>query len=80
MAAASPPPSPPLTMPIPPPAVLYRLEAGHWQLQGARSVWVEPQSIPQRVSVEPLVPSRQVWIGDRWILVPEHFANTEIPR
>ena len=80
VAPASPPLSPPPTMLTPPPAVLYRLEPGHWQLQGARSVWVEAQSIPQPVSVEPLVPSRQVWNGDRWILVPEHFVNTEIPR
>ena len=80
VAPASPPLSPPPTMLTPPPAVLYRLEPGHWQLQGARSAWVEAQSIPQPVSVEPLVPSRQVWNGNRWILVPEHFVNTEIPR
>ena len=67
--AQSMPPAPP------PPAVLYRLFPGHWQLRGAESVWVEPQSVPQPVSVETIVPSREIWNGDRWVLVPEHFTG-----
>ena len=66
--------------PLPPTAsVLYRLDPGHWQLRGAQSVWVDPQTIPQPVSVQPVVAPREVWNGDRWILVPEHFAGTETP-
>ena len=66
--------------PLPPPAsVLYRLDPGHWQLRGAQSVWVEAQTIPQPVSVQPVVAPREVWNGDRWVLVPEHFAGTETP-
>lgn len=61
--------------PPPPPAVLYRLEPGHWQLHGAESVWIEPQTMLQPVSVRPIVPARQVWTGDKWVFVPEHFAG-----
>ncbi len=64
----------------PPPSVLYRLEPGHWQLRRAESVWIAPQTVPQPVSVQPVVASREVWNGDRWVLVPEHFAGTEIAR
>lgn len=67
--AQSMPPAPP------PPAVLYRLLPGHWQLRGAESVWVEPQSVPQPVSVETIVPSREIWNSDRWVPVPEHFTG-----
>lgn len=70
-------PYPVTAAPSPPAAVLYRLEPGHWQLRGAQSVWVEPQTVPQPVSVQPLVPPREVWNGDRWVLVPEHFAGME---
>lgn len=75
-------PAPPVDLPPmpPPPAVLYRSEPGRWQLHGAQSVWIEPQAVPQPVSVRPVVPSREVWNGDRWVLVPEHFAGTEIAR
>jgi len=64
----------------PPPSVLYRLEPGHWQLRGAESVWIAPQTVPQPVSVQPVLASREVWNGDRWVLVPDHFASTEIAR
>lgn len=64
----------------PPPSVLYRLEPGRWQLRGAESVWIAPQTVPQPVSVQPVLASREVWNGDRWVLVPEHFAGTEIAR
>lgn len=68
-----------LLPPIPPaPAILYRLDPGHWQLHGATSVWIEPQSVPQPVSTLPVVASREVWNGDKWVVVPEHFAGTEI--
>lgn len=60
------------------PTSLYRLEPGHWQLQGAESVWVPPQSVPQPVSVQPIVSARRVWDGDRWVLVPEHFAGSDV--
>lgn len=60
------------------PAVLYRLDPGHWQLHGATSVWIEPQSVPQPVTTLPVVASREVWNGDKWVVVPEHFAGTEI--
>ncbi len=64
----------------PPPSVLYRLEPGHWRLRGAESVWIAPQTLPQPVSIQPVLASREVWYGDRWELVPEHFAGTEIAR
>ena len=70
----------PAFAPSRPPAALYRLEPGHWQLREAQSVWVEPQTVLQPVSVEPVVPAREVWNGDRWVLAPEHFADTETAR
>ena len=68
----------PSAHPTPAPAILYRLDPGHWQLQGATSVWADPQSVPQPVSTLPVVASREVWNGDKWVVVPEHFAGTEI--
>ena len=66
-------------IPTPPaPTILYRLDPGHWQLHGAASVWVDPQSVPQPVSTLPVVAAREVWNGDKWVVVPEHFAGTEI--
>ncbi len=64
--------------PTPAPAILYRLDPGHWQLHGSTSVWIEPQSVPQPVSTLPVVAAREVWNGDKWVVVPEHFAGTEI--
>ena len=32
-----------------PPPELWRLEPGHWQWSGPKSVWVNPQIVPQRV-------------------------------
>ena len=70
--------STPSAQPTPAPAILYRLDPGHWQLHGAASVWVDPQSVPQPVSTLPVVAAREVWNGDKWVVVPEHFAGTEI--
>lgn len=75
---AQPAPYPVATTLPPPAAVLYRLEPGHWQLRRAQSVWVEAQTVPQPVSVQPVLAPREVWNGDRWVFVPEHFAGTEI--
>lgn len=72
------PPPFPMQAPIPAatqPSILYRLDPGHWQLRGSDSVWVEPQSIPQPVSTEGIIPAREVWNGERWIFVPEHFTG-----
>lgn len=77
--AAAPPAAPPAIViaarPPPPPAALYRLEPGHWHLHDAESVWIEPQTVLQPVSIQPIAPARQVWTGDKWVFVPEHFIG-----
>lgn len=76
------PPAPPLVEyappvpvgPPPPPPVTYALVPGHWQLQGARYVWIPPDRVPRLVVDRVLVPNHYVWRGGRWVFVPQHYA------
>jgi hypothetical protein len=73
--ARSPPPVLAAILPPPPPEMLYRQLPGHWQLEGARSVWVEPERKPSPVELRPVVPGTRVWNGDRWVFDPPHFVR-----
>jgi len=66
--AAIPAPAPPV------PAVTYALLPGHWQLDGARYVWVPPETSGRRVEDRPFVQGRYVWRGGAWTWVPSHFG------
>ena len=45
-----------VTLPPPdPPPVTYALLPGHWQLEGARYVWMPPETALRRVEARPLV-------------------------
>jgi WXXGXW repeat (2 copies) len=57
------------------PAVTYALLPGHWQLQGARYVWVPPEIALRRVEPRPLVEGRYVWRDGEWHWVPAHFEG-----
>jgi hypothetical protein len=72
-----------VTTPSPPPApsaqpassqaiVTYALLPGHWQLQGARYIWVLPETIPRPVAYWRFVEGRYVWRGGEWVWVPAH--------
>ncbi len=68
--------APALVRPPPAPPATYALLPGHWQLRGARSVWVPPETRLRRVETRPFVPGRYVWRDGRWIWVPSHYANS----
>lgn len=61
--------------PLPPSTVTYALLPGHWQLKGARFVWVPPETTPRLVATRRLVPNESVWEGGRWVFVPSHYAS-----
>jgi hypothetical protein len=66
--AAIPAPAPPV------PTVTYALLPGHWQLDGARYVWVPPDTSLRRVEDRPFVQGHYVWRGGEWTWVPRHFG------
>jgi len=66
--AAIPAPAPPA------PTVTYALLPGHWQLAGARYVWVPPETSLRWVEDRPFVQGRYVWRGGAWRWVPSHFG------
>ena len=62
--------------PAPPvPTVTYALLPGHWQLDGARYVWVPPETVLRRVEDRPFVQGRYVWRRGAWTWVPGHFGT-----
>ena len=62
--------------PAPPvPTVTYALLPGHWQLDGARYVWVPPETVLRRVDDRPFVQGRYVWRRGAWTWVPGHFGT-----
>lgn len=67
-AAVVPAPAPPV------PTVTYTLLPGHWQLDGARYVWVPPETSLRRVEDRPFVQGHYVWRGGAWTWVPSHFG------
>ena len=66
--AAIPAPAPPV------PTVTYALLPGHWQLAGARYVWVPPETSLRRVEDRPFVQGHYVWRGGAWTWTPSHFG------
>ncbi len=60
---------------VPPsaPTVTYALLPGHWALDGARWLWVPPETVPRRVVPADLVQGRYVWRGGRYVWVPTHY-------
>jgi hypothetical protein len=58
----------------PVPTVTYALLPGHWQLDGARYVWVPPETSLRPVEDRPFVQGRYVWRGGAWTWVPSHFG------
>lgn len=59
--------------PLPPP-ISYALLPGHWQLDGARYVWVPPDRIQRRAVDRALLPNQYDWRDGRWVFVPQHGA------
>ena len=50
------------------------LRPGHWALQGARSVWVPPETVLRRVQSVALIQGRYVWRNGAYVWVPTHYA------
>jgi len=74
--AVTPSPVADVTLPPPgPPSVTYALLPGHWQLEGARYVWVPPETALRRVEARPLVEGRYVWRDGEWHWVPPHYKE-----
>jgi len=62
-------PSPVVDVTLPPPSqpsVTYALLPGHWQLEGARYIWVPPETALRRVEARPLIEGRYVWRDGEW--------------
>ena len=57
------------------PTTTYALLPGHWQLDGARWVWISPDSVPRPVQARSLVEAEYVWRDGRWTWVPAHYAE-----
>ena len=76
--AATPLPPPiPVTAPVVvlPPPVTKALLPGRWQLEGARYVWVPPETRLRPVQLRPLLLGENVWKDGRWVYVPTHYAG-----
>jgi hypothetical protein len=58
-----------------PPPVTYALLPGRWQLEGARYVWVPPETTLRRVEAQSLVEGRYVWRDGGWHWVPAHYED-----
>jgi len=65
----------PAGVPAPPvPTVTYALLPGHWQLAGARYVWVPAETSLRRVEDRPFLQRHYVWSGGAWTWMPSHFG------
>jgi hypothetical protein len=51
------------------------LMPGHWQLEGARYLWVPPETVPRPVEYRPFIGGRYVWRGGEWVWVPAHWGK-----
>ena len=58
-----------------PQPVSYGLLPGHWQLEGARYVWIPPETTLRRVEARPLVESRYVWRDGKWHWAAARYSN-----
>jgi len=64
------------TLPPPgPPPLTYALLPGHWQLEGARYVWVPPETKLRQVEARPLIEGRYVWSDGEWNWTPTHYRS-----
>jgi hypothetical protein len=73
MIAAAPSPVAPVPLAPVQPMFTYALFPGHWQLDGARYVWVLPDETPRPVAYWRLVMGQYVWRGGAWVWVPAHW-------
>lgn len=58
-----------------PPPVTYARVPGHWQLDGARYVWIPPDRFLRRVVNLATGPPQYVWRDGRWVFVPQHYVT-----
>ena len=58
-----------------PPPVTYALLPGHWDLHGARYVWVPPETHLRRVEDRPLIQGHYAWRDGNWLWVPSHYGS-----
>ena len=58
-----------------PPPVTKALLSGHWQLEGARYVWVPPETHLRPIQLRPLLLGENVWKDGKWVYVPTHYAG-----
>jgi len=66
----------PLAPPSPAQPVITRaLLPGHWTLQGARYVWIPPETTPRQVQSAALVPGAYVWQNGAYVWISQHYAN-----
>ncbi|HTW51855.1 MAG TPA: hypothetical protein VME45_08185 [Stellaceae bacterium] len=76
---AAPLPAPLPGAPVPPagPMVTSALLPGHWQLDGAQSVWIPPDKEPRPVENRPAIEGRYVydWDNGEWVWVPPHYGG-----
>ena len=56
------------------PSVTYALLPGHWQLRGARWIWVPPDTRLRPVQAVSLTPGRYVWLNGAYVWVPAHYG------
>ena len=64
-----------VALPSPGPPVTHVLLPGHWQLEGARYLWVPPETTLRRVQPSSFVEGRYVWHGGDWHWVPAHLDD-----
>jgi hypothetical protein len=57
------------------PSVTYALLPGHWHLDGARYVWIPPETVLRRVEERPIVGGVNVWRDGHWTFVPQHYGS-----
>jgi hypothetical protein len=62
--------------PVAPPPVTYARLPGHWQLEGARYVWVPPDRFLRPTANLATVRPQYVWRDGRWEFVPQYYVAT----
>ena len=61
-------------VPAAPPPVTKALLPGRWELRGAKSVWVPPDTELRSVDERPWLEGRYVWKDGAWVWVPAHYG------
>ena len=74
----APPPAAAVEVPAPPgpPPVTHALLPGHWQLEGARYVWVPPATTLRHVESRPFIEGHYDWYDGEWRWVPAHYGSS----